>query len=87
MLTGCSTVPKGWEWLNETKKRLADQLPAALKTYWKFDAPVLLRIAEDGTLFLQDETETAIRYDNDYGLSRIQTGKGDAEDETIQPDW
>ena len=79
-----ASVPAWWL---DRDLRLTAELPEALKTYWKFDAPVLLRIAEDGALFLQDETETMIRYDNDYGLSRIQTGKGDAADETIQPDW
>jgi len=73
-------------WLDRDLKHAA-KLPSALKTYWKFDEPVLLAIAEDGTLLLQDETETAIRYDNDYGLSRIQTGKGDVADDTIQSDW
>ena len=72
-------------WLGEPER--GSDLPEPLKTYWKFDAPVILQIAEDGTLFLQDENETPIRYDDIFGLSRIQDKKGDATDETIQSDW
>ena len=72
-------------WVDESERE--PDLPEPLKTYWKFDAPVILQIAEDGTLVLTDGTETTIHYDNDFGISRKQKMKGDKTDETHESDW
>jgi len=72
-------------WADESERE--PDLPEPLKTYWKFDAPVILQIAEDGTLVLTDGTETTIHYDNDFGISRKQKMKGDKTDETHESDW
>ena len=72
-------------WLDKSERK--SDLPDPLKNYWKYDAPVILQIAEDGTLVLTNGTETMIHYDNDFGISRKQKMKGDKTDETHESDW
>lgn len=72
-------------WLDESERK--SDLPEPLMAYWKYDAPVILRITEDGTLVLPEGQKTMIHYDNDFGISRKHTMKGDKTDETHEFDW
>ena len=72
-------------WLDESERK--SDLPEPLMAYWKYDAPVILRITEDGTLVLPEGQKTMIHYDNDFGISRKHTKKGDKTDETHEFDW